>query len=77
MTIVWLGCGQCAHLKPGVKCLAYPGGIPIAIASGEVDHLVERPGQVLGILFKAKEGVSVPVPKVVEWKDEGYLESKG
>jgi hypothetical protein len=32
-------------------CAAYPDGIPFAIASGQVDHLVPRPGQVGDIVF--------------------------
>ena len=35
-----------------MTCAAYPERIPISIASGEVDHLVVRPGQVGDIVFE-------------------------
>lgn len=41
----WDGCRWCIHWRGG-KCAAYPERIPLAILSGEVDHLVKRPGQV-------------------------------
>src|SRR3712207_3768602 len=47
----WGGCRQCLHFRPDTTCAAYPHRIPIAIASGEVDHLVVRPGQVGDIVF--------------------------
>lgn len=34
-----------------MSCIAFPDRIPIAIASGEVDHLVVRPGQVGDTVF--------------------------
>ena len=36
-------------------CVAYPNGIPLPIASGEIDHLILRPGQEGEILFELKE----------------------
>src|SRR5581483_10862319 len=42
----WGGCRACRHLQPGMRCVAYPDGIPLIIAGGQVDHLVVRPGQV-------------------------------
>ncbi len=47
----WGGCRLCRHFRPDFTCAAFPQGIPIAIASGEVDHLVPRPGQVGDVLF--------------------------
>jgi hypothetical protein len=32
--------------------VAYPKGIPLPIISGEVDHMVLRPGQVGDIVFE-------------------------
>lgn len=55
----WGGCGLCRHLRPDNTCAAYPSGIPIIIGSGEVDHLVERPGQVGMVVF---ELVAEPSP---------------
>jgi hypothetical protein len=37
-------CRACVHFTP-VRCPAYPRGIPPLILSGEVDHMVPRPGQ--------------------------------
>jgi hypothetical protein len=34
-----------------MSCVAFPDRIPIVIASGEVDHLVVRPGQVGDTVF--------------------------
>jgi hypothetical protein len=49
----FLGCNMCVHLHDDWEtCDAYPDGLPIEIASGEIDHMVERPGQVLGVLFE-------------------------
>jgi len=47
------GCLGCAHLRRGGRahCVAYPDGIPFGIASGQVDHLVPRPGQVGDVVF--------------------------
>jgi hypothetical protein len=47
----WQGCLGCAHYRHG-RCAAYPRGIPIQLISGQVDHMVPRPGQVEGILFE-------------------------
>lgn len=50
----WPGCFGCAHLRRGGRahCVAFPDGIPFAIASGEIDHLVPRPGQVGTTVFE-------------------------
>lgn len=51
------GCWLCRHLSPTVDamaCKAYPDGIPLRIFGGDVDHLVERPGQAGRTLFEAK-----------------------
>jgi hypothetical protein len=52
-----------------MTCEAYPERIPIQIASGEVDHLVIRPGQVGEIVFAPidmetwrRTGRRVPAP---------------
>jgi hypothetical protein len=51
-----------------MSCAAYPDRIPLAIASGEVDHLVVRPGQVGDTVFAprvtrhAADVVTVPPP---------------
>jgi hypothetical protein len=41
----WPGCRGCVHYQR-MRCVAYPNRIPFEIASGHVDHLVPRPGQV-------------------------------
>lgn len=33
------GCAYCRHLLSRSTCSAYPGGIPMAIASGQRNHL--------------------------------------
>ena len=61
----WPGCRQCVHLRDdGESCTAYPAGIPLPIASGQVDHLVERPGQVAGVIFHP--GGTDPLRQAVE-----------
>jgi len=47
----WLGCRDCIHFDR-VRCAAYPNRIPLIILSGEVDHLVPRPGQVGDIVLE-------------------------
>ena len=47
----WGGCRRCIHFRRDGTCAAYPAQIPIPIASGEVDHLVVRPGQVGDTVF--------------------------
>ena len=47
----WQGCLGCAHNRYS-RCAAYPRGIPLEIISGEVDHLIPRPGQVDEIVFE-------------------------
>jgi hypothetical protein len=57
----WPGCGECRYLDLGnIACAAYPNEIPLPIMSGEVDHMVERPGQTPGILFEPRAAVSRP-----------------
>ena len=48
----WGGCRACRYLRPGMRCVAYPDGIPLIIADGQVDHLVVRPGQVGDTTFE-------------------------
>jgi hypothetical protein len=55
----WGGCRRCVHFRPDFTCVAYPERIPLQIASGEVDHLVVRPGQVGDTVFAPREA---PVP---------------
>jgi hypothetical protein len=47
----WPGCFSCAHYRYA-KCIAYPKAIPLPILSGQVDHMVPRPGQVGDIVFE-------------------------
>ena len=47
----WEGCRGCAHYRRG-RCVAYPNGIPLIIFSGQVDHMVPRPGQVGDTVFE-------------------------
>jgi hypothetical protein len=44
------GCRLCLHWRAG-SCAAYPECIPLPILAGQVDHLVERPGQVGDVVF--------------------------
>jgi len=48
----WPGCRYCLHWRSGA-CAAYPDRIPLPILSGEVDHLIPRPGQVGDVTFAA------------------------
>jgi hypothetical protein len=48
----WGNCRVCQHLRRDMSCIAFPERIPIVIASGEVDHLVVRPGQVGDTVFE-------------------------
>ena len=50
----WGGCRRCIHFRRDGTCAAYPAQIPIPIASGEVDHLVVRPGQVGDTVFEPR-----------------------
>ena len=47
----WPGCRYCLHWRAG-RCAAYPERIPLPILSGDVNHLVPRPGQVGEIVFE-------------------------
>ena len=51
----WGGCRACRHLQSGTRCIAFPDRIPLVIFSGEVDHLVPRPGQVGNTVFELAE----------------------
>ena len=64
----WQGCRACIHFDR-VRCAAYPTAIPLQILSGEVDHMVPRPGQVGDIVFEpidveewVRTGRRVPAP---------------
>jgi hypothetical protein len=57
----WRGCRACIHFRKDMTCAAFPYRIPIHIASGEVDHLVVRPGQVGDTFFEP-----IPVREPVE-----------
>lgn len=50
----YVGCLACVHRRRGTHlcCAAYPDVIPFAIVSGQVDHLVPRPGQVGDTVFE-------------------------
>lgn len=47
----WPGCFECALYRYG-RCAAYPKAIPLAILSGQVDHMVPRPGQVAELVYE-------------------------
>ena len=47
----YVGCLSCVYRVDGVRCIAYPERIPFPIFSGQVDHLVPRPGQVGDTVF--------------------------
>src|SRR5438067_9859956 len=48
----WGNCRVCRHFRPDRTCSAYPEPIPSIIASGEVDHLSIRLGQLGGDAFE-------------------------
>ena len=50
----WGGCRLCVHDRRDGTCVAFPEQIPIVIASGDVDHLVVRPGQVGDTVFEPR-----------------------
>jgi hypothetical protein len=54
LTARWGSCRTCRHLRGDMSCAAYPDRIPLVIASGEVDHLVVRPGQVGDTVFEPR-----------------------
>lgn len=60
----WGGCRSCRHFGPDMTRAAFPARIPLAIASGEVDHLVVRPGHVGTIVYEParRPGRAEPVP---------------
>jgi len=67
----WQGCLGCAHYRLGGRpaCVAYPERIPLPILSGEVDHMVPRPGQVGDTVFE---------PMDLElWRRTGQRASRG
>jgi hypothetical protein len=59
---LWGGCRACIHFRKDTTCAAYPDGIPIVIASGEVDHLVVRPGQVGDTVFAPRAAAMTESP---------------
>lgn len=58
----WGGCRACRHFRADLTCAAYPDRIPLPIFSGEVDHLVPRPGQVGEVVFAVRERPRVEQP---------------
>lgn len=53
---VFPGCRSCKHLdRATLACVAYPRGIPLPIASSQIDHFVSRPGQLGDTVFEQKE----------------------
>lgn len=52
------GCNTCILLLETGGCRAYPTGMPIAIASGEVDHMQVRPGQVGNFIYESVPSAS-------------------
>lgn len=49
----WLGCRACKHYNRG-KCSAFPGGIPLSIASGDAEHRQVIPGQTGTAVYELK-----------------------
>lgn len=39
-----LQCTMCIHYRPGLRCSAFPGGIPMRIVKEEFDHRNPYPG---------------------------------
>ena len=48
----WKGCLFCKHFKKDSSCKAFPKGIPLAILSGEVEHLKIDPKQEGSTVFE-------------------------
>ncbi len=59
-TALWGGCRACIHFRKDITCVAFPRRIPIQIASGDVDHLVVRPGQVGDTAFEPRTDRPLP-----------------
>jgi hypothetical protein len=70
--LVTAGCTECRHFRGGLRCDAYPEGIPWPILAGDIDHLGPLPGD-HGIQFEAM--------RRRDWKDRiaafGYTIESG
>ena len=44
-------CAECKHYTEGLKCAAFPNGIPKAVITNEYDHRESHPGD-HGIQFE-------------------------
>lgn len=54
-----ISCQSCKHLFPRRKgkprgCAAYPDGIPIPFASGDVEHIVPLGNEMNGLVYEVK-----------------------
>ena len=53
--VVWPGCRFCRHFREkSGTCEAFPKGIPLEVASGEVPHLAPLRGQLDKVVFTEK-----------------------
>lgn len=59
----WPGCRRCMFFQRDVSCIAFPQRIPIMIASGDIDHLVMRPGQIGTTVFTPQEDAPDGIPQ--------------
>ena len=57
MTLIIPACAYCAHMLTGLRCAAFPEGIPSAIRLEGADHTVAIPGDG-GIQFELADGVN-------------------
>ncbi len=56
MTLIIPMCAFCAHMSTGLRCTAFPEGIPRAIRLEGTDHTRPYPGD-RGIQFELAENV--------------------
>ena len=51
----WAGCRNCIHYQKNGKCRAFPNGIPIMFASGDIEHNQVIVGQVGDFVYEENE----------------------
>lgn len=68
----FLGCHYCRHWRPRTgSCKAFPRRVPLAIVSGQTDHVSPRPD-----LGQDNEVVFELVPSLEQWEANGFPEER-